>query len=332
MQIVNGVPKSTRITASPAPNRESTAAQLSGRCPIRGTGPYIVTPERIRLFAELTHNDHPIHHHDTVARDYGYPALVAPPTFAALVMVRAQYDAVRVLAPGVRPTALLHTRQTLDIRRLLVAGDIVTTDIRIRALRTTGEYAGVEAQLVFTDHHGEIVQSSSSSLYVCAPAVPAHPVTRPYPLGGVVDRARARTGNRRPLGSAATSPGLPLPRRIFPVDSADMDTYDALGTPDHYRTAAGPEAHGRPPSGMMRLALTAGYLSSCLGDPAAVARYDAEFTHFGGQRGRAVQPVEIAGRMVSVDGTGAGVVELDGRCLDRRLFIHAHAVLRPPAR
>lgn len=332
MQIVNGISRSIRTTPSPTATsrHHDPAGTAAGRCHIRGRTPYIVTRERIRLFAELTHNDHPIHHREAVARDYGYPALAAPPTFAALAMARAQYDAVRILAPGVRHTALLHTRQTLDIRRLLVAGDIVSTDIRIRSVRSTVEYACVEAQLTLTDHDGDIVQSGSSSLYVCAAAVPAYPAAvAPAGIRETGGRTQSPAGRDRSWDTSA--PGLPLPRRSFSLDSADMDSYAALGTPGHHRTAPDPGARSGPPSGLMRLGLSAGYLSSCLGDPAAVTHYDAEFTHFSGQTGRGEAPVEICGRVIAVDETGAGLIELDGRCLDRKLFIRAQAMLRPPA-
>ncbi|MGI5218464.1 FAS1-like dehydratase domain-containing protein [Nocardia sp. CA-290969] len=328
MQIANRLPRSTRNAPRPGtpPRTHDPAARSGDRGTAAGRNTYIVTRERIRAFADITHNNHPIHHSDAVARDYGYPAPAAPPTFAALAMVRAQHDAVRILAPGIGPDALLHTRQTLHIRRLLVAGDVVTTDIRIRSIRATADYASVEAQAVLTDHEGQVVQSGSSSLHVCVPPGAAPPAEL---LTGIRDTAA--TAVPEPVKShdhTMFRPGLPLPRRTFPMRSADPERYAALCTPT--RTAPDPHARSGPPPGMMRLALTAGYLSSCLGDPAAVSRYEAEFTHYSGMPGRAVHPVEISGRVIAVDERCAAVVELDGRCLDRRLFIRAHAVLRPP--
>ncbi|MFI5718587.1 MaoC family dehydratase N-terminal domain-containing protein [Nocardia sp. NPDC051750] len=328
MQIVNGPPRSTRTAArtSAAPPRDS-ATLPADRCQVRGRNPYIVTRERIRAFADLTHNDHPIHHSDVAARDYGYPALVAPPTFAALAMLRAQDDAVRILAPGIRHSPLLHTRQTLEIRRLLVAGDIVTTDVHIRSVRVTSEYATVEAHLVLTDHDGEVAQSGSSFLHVCIPAAGA--TLAAARLSGARDTSPdPESAMPVPFRPATTHPGLALPRRTFPLSRTEMDGFAALGDPRGAATA--PHSGTGPPTGMMRLALAAGYLSSCLGDPAAVSRYEAEFTHFGGRLARTVQPVEVSGRVISVDRTCAAVIALDGRCLDRRLFIHAQAVLRPP--
>ncbi|MEU1981194.1 MaoC family dehydratase N-terminal domain-containing protein [Nocardia sp. NPDC019395] len=333
MQIVNGLPRPTRTVQrnGTAPRARNSAASPADRCRVRGTSPYIVTRERIRIFADLTHNEHPIHRHETAARDYGYPALVAPPTFATLAMLRAQDDAIRILAPGVRHSPLLHTRQTLDIRRLLVAGDIVTTDVQIRSVRTTSEYAMVEAHLVLTGHDGEIVQSGSSFLHVCIPtaaaALSAARLSAARETAAVPHAVPEVSVHRDPA-----PPGIPLPRRTFRLDRTELDSYAALGYPRSTPAARpNPGSGTGPPSGMMRLALTAGYLSSCLGDPAAVSRYEAEFTHFGGRPGRTVAPVEISGRVISVDRTGSAAVELDGRCLERRLFIHAQAVLRPPA-
>ncbi|MGW5385356.1 FAS1-like dehydratase domain-containing protein [Nocardia sp. NPDC003963] len=306
------------------------AARPADHCRVRADSPYFVTRERIRTFAGLTHNDHPIHRRDAAARDYGYPALAAPPTFAALIMIRAQQDAVRILAPSIRHCPLLHTRQTLDIRRLLVAGDIVTTDIRIDSVRTTTDYACVEAHLILTDRAGEIVQSGSSSLHICTSAAVANlPWARR-------DSGRDDTGPTPPRARIttpdSTGRGLALPRRLFRVERTAMADFAALGHPP--RAPLGPDPGGSmgPPTGMMRLALAAGYLSSVLGDPAAVYRYEAEFTHFEMRAGRAFQPVEISGRLVSVDETAGARVELDGRCLDRRMFIRASAALRPPGR
>lgn len=328
MPIVNGPSRSIRMAST-----GNSPARAADRGRMRSREPFVVTRERILAFARLTHNDHPVHRHEGAARDLGYPALVAPPTFATLAMMRTQDEAFRILAPGLQRTPLLHTRQTLHIRRLLVAGDVVTTDFRIHSVRTTSEYAIVEADLVLTDQNGEIVQSGTSALHLSVSTTAAALATAQLSRGRGVpvphDRPDAYTESAVARSRSGRASGLALPPRSFPMGAVEIGPAAVQCDPRDAPWAAG--SGTGPPTGMMRLALTAGYLSSCLGDPAAVSRYDAEFTHFAGRTARVAHPVDMSGRVVSVDPAGAALVEIDGRCLDRRLFIAAHAVVRPPA-
>ncbi|WP_054811846.1 FAS1-like dehydratase domain-containing protein [Nocardia arizonensis] len=86
-------------------------------CRFRATGRLEVTEERIRSYATAIHNRHPVHWSATAAARFGYPGLVAPPTFVSTALVGAHREILSTLLPGCSAEAVLHTDQTLRIGR-----------------------------------------------------------------------------------------------------------------------------------------------------------------------------------------------------------------------
>ncbi len=123
------------------------------------SAPYAVGREKLREFAAAIGDANPAFHDVAAARALGYADLVAPPTFAIVMSMRAT-DAV-MFDPdlGLDYSRVVHGEQRFAFTRPIVAGDelVVTTTIEsIRAaagndmITTRGEVSTVSGEHVVT--------------------------------------------------------------------------------------------------------------------------------------------------------------------------------------
>lgn len=102
--------------------------------------PLTLTVERghIRRFAEAAGETNPIYFDEEAARAAGYPAVVAPPTFAAALRPNDPRAALEL-----DWRKLLHGEQELIFERAIVAGDRLTIVGRIAAADVKETKSGV---------------------------------------------------------------------------------------------------------------------------------------------------------------------------------------------
>ena len=95
----------------------------------RESEPVVHDVERtaIRRFADALGDPNPLYQDEAVAKAAGYPALVAPPTFAAALTANDRFR--HSLDLGTR--SILHSEQQLEYARALVAGDRITVVSRV---------------------------------------------------------------------------------------------------------------------------------------------------------------------------------------------------------
>ncbi|AHH19585.1 MaoC-like dehydratase [Nocardia nova SH22a] len=319
-------------------DRIDGARSLAGSC-YRTPDRYSVTAQRIRAYAAAVHNRHPAHFDRDAAADLGFEGLVAPPTFATLPWLRAAREVLGALY-GPRPPRILHAEQLIRIGRPLVAGDVVTTDIHIDSVEHFPDYCALVVTTVLRDLGGTAVQTGTATLLTDSPAARTPRPAVEYLRCHRRPAAVVRTGATDPIAPArvpgpATTPltaGTELPRRTVSVHRGELLRYAAL-------TGASGRARQRPAAclgmapGMLRLALTAGVVTSWLGDPARVRVLRAEFSHHCADPAATTEIVEFRGR---VRDTGPEhrtlTVDLDARCRGRRLFAHAAAAIEPDDR
>ncbi len=81
----------------------------------------------VRRFAEAVGDQNPLYTDEEAARSAGYPGLVAPPTFPAVLSVNERFR--HSLDLGTR--SLLLSEQQLDYGRTIVAGDRIVVRSRV---------------------------------------------------------------------------------------------------------------------------------------------------------------------------------------------------------
>ncbi|WP_280369281.1 FAS1-like dehydratase domain-containing protein [Nocardia wallacei] len=323
---------------------------------LRSRNTFTVTAEHIRDYARAVGNSDRIHLDADAAVARGFGALVAPPTFATMVWMRAEEETLAAMVPGFHIGRILHADRALDIVRPLLAGDRVSCDVHFESFRHYRDYDIVSMATTLRDHLGQVTVIGSSTLLVHTqrlsgrhPGVPG--CDRGLEL--VPARPRARVpglGERLPVrqhGATVTRPpqpvvdyaelrvGYELPLRRHALAPSDvMDHASVVGAPSRAdsdgRTPGTPSGGATP--GMLSLGLAAGYLSSWLGDPTAVAKYRVQYApkrHYLPVGAGDSTSIEFRGRVTWLNpARRTATVVVDATAQGRKLFGYATAEAR----
>ncbi len=101
----------------------------------------------IRRFAEALGDPNPVYVEEDAARAAGYPSLVAPPTFPAVLAVNDRFR--HSLDLGTR--SFLHSEQQVEYGRAIVAGDRITVKTRVADVQERAGASGPMDILVLED-------------------------------------------------------------------------------------------------------------------------------------------------------------------------------------
>ncbi|MEU2038649.1 fused (3R)-hydroxyacyl-ACP dehydratase subunits HadA/HadB [Nocardia niwae] len=320
----------------------------------RSTFRYEVEREKIREFARAVQDSHPAHRSEAAAAELGFPALVAPATFSAIILTRVHREIMDTLITGYDPTRILHADQVFDFGRPLLAGDRLTCDIYFESFRHFGDYDVLAIKSVLIDQHGTVVQTGSSALLArvggrdpgLADAVRKVAMGQPFPdetargsavVPAAADHLTPSPARRTPrprVAFADLSVGTELPVRTMRLSRGDLVNYAGVtgeSNPvlfdERVAVASGLPTVVAP--GMLKLGMATSFLSSWLGDPAAVSRFRAQFAH--NTHHLRVPPlgagtIRFGGRVTSIDPRRRrATIAVDARAEGRRLFGYAAA-------
>lgn len=325
----------------------------------RSAATYEVGREKIREFARAIQDFHPAHWNEAAAAQLGFDGLIAPPTFASIILLRVHREILDTLITGYDSHRILHADQVLDIGRPLVAGDRITCDVYFESFRHFADYDVLAVKSVLTDQHGEVVQTGSTALLartghegagsaarvgriaMHSPDAPGTPgVIVPGEGDGIVAPISPRIP-RTTVDFESLSVGTELPARVVHLSRGDLVNYAGVtgDTNPVLFSEQAANATGLPTvvaPGMLKLGLAAGYLGGWLGDPAAATRFRAQFAHY--THYLHIPPlqasaIEFRGRITSLDPhRRMATVALDARSHGRRLFGYAAAEVLFPKR
>jgi acyl dehydratase len=131
-----------------------------------GAAAYTVGREKIREFADAIGDDDPIYRDVEAARAAGHSDVIAPPTFAMIVSMRAQTVLVDDPELGLDYSRVVHGDQAFTHHRPIVAGDELTAALHVDGIRTMGGNDMVTVRCEITDRVGEPVTTARSLLVV----------------------------------------------------------------------------------------------------------------------------------------------------------------------
>jgi acyl dehydratase len=123
------------------------------------TEPYEVSREKIREFADAIGDPNPAYRDRAAAQALGYPDVIAPPTFAIVVSMRASHQVVRDPALGLDYSKVVHGEQQFHYQRPIQAGDVLQVRSTVESIRaaagndlltTKGEVFTADGELVVT--------------------------------------------------------------------------------------------------------------------------------------------------------------------------------------
>jgi len=96
---------------------------------------YVVGREKVREFASAVGELSPLSHDGSAARAEGYPDVVAPPTFAIVVTMKADEAVLFDPELGLDFSRVVHGEQHFSYTRPIVAGDELTVTTVIENIR-----------------------------------------------------------------------------------------------------------------------------------------------------------------------------------------------------
>ena len=93
---------------------------------------YEVGREKIREYARAVGEDNPVHLDPEAARAAGFRNVVAPPMFAVVYSAPAVGPAILDPELGINLMMMVHGSQEFEWNEPVVAGDVITTEARIK--------------------------------------------------------------------------------------------------------------------------------------------------------------------------------------------------------
>ncbi|MGH3685080.1 MAG: FAS1-like dehydratase domain-containing protein [Pseudonocardiaceae bacterium] len=149
-----------------------------GRC-YPATSTYQVGREKIREFAEAIGDDDPVYRDPQAAYACGYSDVIAPPTFAITLSLRAQQTLICDPALGLDYSRMVHGHQSFTHHRPILAGDELAATLHIDGIRAMGGNDMLTLRCEITDKVGDPVTTARVLLVVRGPE--AGPRTEPDP-------------------------------------------------------------------------------------------------------------------------------------------------------
>jgi acyl dehydratase len=135
------------------------------------TPPYEVGREKIREFADAINDPNPVYRDRAAAEKLGYPDVIAPPTFAIVVTMRAGHQVAMDPELGIDYSRVVHGEQRFVHHRPIRAGDalqvvVTVEDIRVAAgndiLTTRGDVSTVDGEPVCTAYSTIVARGPAS--------------------------------------------------------------------------------------------------------------------------------------------------------------------------
>ncbi|ASF07631.1 putative beta-hydroxyacyl-[acyl-carrier-protein] dehydratase [Nocardia brasiliensis NBRC 14402] len=330
----------------------------------RMTEHYEVGREKIREFARAVQEQHPAHWHEEAAAELGYDGLLAPMTFTSIMLMLMQRKMFESVLTAYDIGQVLQTEQAIQVHRPVLAGDRLECVSYIESFRQFGDKDFMVTKNVLTNQHKELLQTATSTAVAQTGVAIATELrsavegvimtgqsgadrldaaARRASLGeesGIVEcfdeppvadpRDRARTPHTVPRFEDLAV-GLELPPRAVLLSRGDLVNYAGVSgdsNPIHFsdevaRSAGLPDvvAHG-----LLTMGLGAGYLTSWLGDPAAVTGYGVRFAGFAPVAATKASVLEFRGKIKDLDAARrTATVALTATCDGRKLFGRATA-------
>lgn len=141
---------------------------------IRDPGtPYEVSRSKIAEFADAIGDPNPVYRDAAAARRAGYPDVIAPPTFAVVVVLPSCTAAVREAAQASGAAAVVHVDQHFQLERPIRAADILHVRTAVTGTRELRGTALVTTRAEVRSADGEHICTAALTLALLPPDGPA---------------------------------------------------------------------------------------------------------------------------------------------------------------
>ncbi|MGZ4204626.1 MAG: MaoC family dehydratase N-terminal domain-containing protein [Actinomycetota bacterium] len=126
--------------------------------------PFEVTADSIREFADGIGDPNPLYRDETAAKEAGYDAIIAPPTY--LTKLNFVYGPQMMLDPdlGLNYALVVHGEQEYEYTRPVRAGDVLVASPRIAEISAKGRNELLVTEAVIRTASGEQVAVARSTI------------------------------------------------------------------------------------------------------------------------------------------------------------------------
>ena len=263
---------------------------------------YEVGREKIREFARALHDDNPVHWDETAAKAAGHDGLLAPLTIVVLDGTKAQAQLFDQNVPNdPLRSGVLQVEQRFVFHQPIVAGDRLHSDVSLDAYKTVAGADLFTSKTVIRDLDKGVMQESWTTL--AGPGETGDGLSAEFEamVDGVMFTPTAShlqplvpteapvipDDEPRAYGAIAfdsLTEGQEIPPRVQRFSRGDLVNYVGVAgdpNPIHHsdELAAAAKLDGVVAQGMLTLGTAAGYLSSFVGDPAAIRELSARFSN-----------------------------------------------------
>ena len=128
------------------------------------TGSYVVGREKIREFAAAVGDANPAYTDVSAAQALGYADVIAPPTFAIVLSLKAAEAVMFDPELGLDYSRVVHGEQSFAYTRPIVAGDELQVTTVIESIRTVAGNDMLTTKGIITTVAGEPVATATSML------------------------------------------------------------------------------------------------------------------------------------------------------------------------
>ena len=128
------------------------------------TAPYEVGREKIREFADAIGDANPVYRDPEAARALGYPDVIAPPTFAIILTLRAGHQVIMDPDFGIDYSRVVHGEQRFEHTRPIHPGDVLQVVVTVESIRSAAGNDIVSTRADVSSEDGEVVVTAHSTI------------------------------------------------------------------------------------------------------------------------------------------------------------------------
>ena len=127
-----------------------------------------IEKQRLKFFSKATGQTDPIYFDEIIAREKGFPSILAPPTFLTTVAYEQDNPYQYINDLSVNMKNVLHAGQIYKYHSLVFAGDIITMASKIKNMydKKNGSLEFVEFESHYTNQNGKLGVESLSTLVI----------------------------------------------------------------------------------------------------------------------------------------------------------------------
>jgi acyl dehydratase len=128
------------------------------------TVPYEVGREKIREFADAINDANPAYRDRAAAQALGHRDVIAPPTFAIVLTLKAGHQVIADPDFGIDYSRVVHGEQQFVHHRPITAGDVLQVVVTVDGIRTAAGNDIVTTRADVSTVEGEAVLTARSTI------------------------------------------------------------------------------------------------------------------------------------------------------------------------